>query len=100
MSNTAVDEKDIPKLEPIFHGAPDTVEQAIERIMELEMRLEDLSRACEIAGITGQLEIVAAFRDQAEECLTRKITIEQPSAENLKITVVTGEVEASKLENK
>ena len=95
VNNTAVDEKDIPKLpEPTYHNAPETVESAIVRIMELEMRLEDLSRAVEIAAITRQFEILEGFKSQADECLQNKITIEQPgSGEDMKLTVVTGELD-------
>jgi hypothetical protein len=89
---TAVAEKDIPALpQPILHNAPETVEAAVERIMELEMRLEDLSRAVEIASITRQFEILDGFKQQADSCLEKKIVIEQPSSgEDMKLTVITG----------
>jgi len=94
VNTTAVDEKDIPQLVPTFRNAPDTIAEAIERIMELEMRLEDLSRAVEIAQITRQLDIVDGFRQQADDCLQKKITIEQPgNGEDMKLTVVTGELD-------
>lgn len=93
MSNTtSVDEKDIPQLEPIFHNAPETLEEAIERILKVEMLLEDMSRATEIATITRQFEMLDSFKRSADEYLQGKITIEQPSAEDLKLTVIDGEV--------
>jgi hypothetical protein len=90
VNTTAVDEKDIPALpEPTYHNAPEDVPSAIERIMELEMRLEDLSRAVEIAQITRQFEILEGFKSQADECLQSKIVIEQPDYGPMKITVLT-----------
>ena len=93
MSNTtAVDEKDIPSLEPIYHNSPETLEDAVQRLLKVEMLLEDLSRATEIASITRQFEILDGFKRSADEYLLGKITIEQPTSEDLKLTVVEGEV--------
>ena len=90
VNTTAVDEKDIPALpEPTFHNAPEDVLSAIERIMQLEMRLEDLCRAVEIAQITRQFELLEGFKNQADECLQSKIVIEQPDYGPMKITIVT-----------
>lgn len=94
MSNTAVSEKDLPAPEAIFHNTPKTLESAIERIMELEMRLEDLARACEIVQITRQLELLEGFATSAVDCLVNKITIEQPTAEDFKLTVITDKEDA------
>ena len=91
-NNTAVDEKDIPKLEPVYHNVPETLEDAIQRIMQVEMLLEDLSRATEIATITRQFEILDGFKRSADDYLEGKITIEQPTSEDLTLTVVEGEV--------
>jgi len=90
VNTTAVDQKDIPALPtPTYHNAPEDVPSAIQRIMELEMRLEDLSRAVEIAQITRQFEILEGFKSQADECLQSKIVIEQPDYGPMKITVLT-----------
>jgi hypothetical protein len=62
--------------------------------MELEMRLEDLVRACEIATITRQMEMIDSFAQAAAESLKAKITIEQPTAEDFKITVITDQQNA------
>jgi hypothetical protein len=96
MSNTAVNEKDLPLPQAVLHNAPEDLESAIERIMELEMRLEDLVRACEIASITRQMEMIDSFAQSAAECLANKITIEQPTAEDFKITVITDKEEDAK----
>jgi hypothetical protein len=89
-STTSVADKDLPPvLAPKFVNAPDTVEDAIKRIMELEMRLEDLSRAAEIAQITRQFEMLDSFKMAADDCLKTKIEIKQPSAEDFKITIVS-----------
>ena len=105
MSNngtTVVAEKDIPALpQPVYHNAPETLEAAIERIMEVEMRLEDLSRASEIAGITRQFEILDSFKREADECLEKKIVIEQPSSgQDMKLTVITGQLDPNALTKK
>jgi len=95
MDSTAVKEDDLPAIpQPILHNAPEDLESAIERIMMLEMKLDDLSRACEIAVITQQLELVDAFKRAADEVLKDKITIEQPSQEDFKITIITDKEDA------
>ena len=96
--NTAVAEKDLPPAEVKFLNAPETLEVAIERIMEVEMRLEDLARASEIASITRQFEMLDSFKMAADECLQTKITIEQPTAEDFKLTVIEGEVSAETID--
>jgi hypothetical protein len=91
--NTAVDKQDLPaNRKPIFHNAPEDVEQAIERIIELEMRLEDLVRATEIAEASGQWHIINGFRLDADSALANKITVEYPQSDEPNITLVTGEV--------
>jgi hypothetical protein len=76
-----------------YLNAPTDMQGAIDRIMELEMRLEDLSCATEIVEITRQFELLASFRREADSALETKITIDRPvPTEKMKITVVTGEV--------
>lgn len=98
-TTTAVPEKELPKQpEVTLHNAPESLEEAIKRIMELEMKLEDLSRASEIATITRQFEILESFKREADSCLEKKIVIEQPSSgQDMKLTVITGELDTSKL---
>jgi hypothetical protein len=91
--NTAVDKRDLPAdTKPIYHNAPEDVEQAIERIMELEMRLEDLVRATEIAEASGQWHIIDGFRLDADSALANKITVEYPQSDQPNITLITGEI--------
>lgn len=97
MSNTAVKEEDLPQLpEVVYVNAPETIGDAVKRILELEMRLEDLSRACEIAAITGQFNLLDGFRASADEALKSKIVIEQPDMGEFKVTIVTDEKEDAK----
>jgi hypothetical protein len=96
MSNTAVNEKDLPTPEAKLINAPVDLDTAIERILELEMRLEDLVRACEIATITRQIEMIDSFAGIANDTLANKILIQQPSAEDLKLTVITNNKEDAK----
>lgn len=97
MSNTAVQEKDLPQLpEIVYVNAPETIGDAVKRILELEMRLEDLSRAIEIATITRQIDMLDSFKRDADECLERKIVIQQPDMGEFKVTIVTNEKEDAK----
>lgn len=99
---TVVAEKDIPQMPtPTLHNAPETLEDAIQRLMDVEMKLEDLSRACEIASITRQFEILESFKREADSCLEKKITIEQPgSGEDMKLTIITGQLDPNLLNKK
>lgn len=77
-----------------YLNAPTDMDAAIQRIMELEMRLEDLSRAAEIVEITRQFELFEGFRKAADEALVNKIVIDRPvPEEKMKITIVTNEKE-------
>lgn len=88
--NTAVSEKDLPAIPmPTYVNAPETLEDAVERLLHVEMLLEDMSRAAEIAAITGQFNIIEGFRTSADEYLKGKIQIEQPDMGDFKLTVIT-----------
>ena len=77
-----------------YLNAPLDLDAAIQRIMDVEMRLEDLARAAEIASITRQFEILEGFVSSANECLVNKITIDRPIPdEPMKITIITDEKE-------
>lgn len=77
-----------------YLNAPSDMDAAIQRIMELEMRLEDLARAAEIVEITRQFELFEGFRKAAEEALVNKITIDRPiPEEKMKITIITNDKE-------
>jgi predicted transcriptional regulator len=96
--DTAVPEKELPAVpEAKLVNAPENLEDAIQKLMEAEMRLEDLARACEIAAITRQFEIMEAFKDAADEYLLTKVQIEQPDTGDIKVTVVTGELDPNQL---
>jgi len=76
-----------------YLNAPTDMQDAIDRIMELEMRLEDLARASEIAEFSNNYQMIRGFRESAEAALENKITIDRPiPTESMKITVVTGEL--------
>lgn len=92
-TTTAVPEKELPTPEVVLVNAPETLEDAIQRIIKAEMCLEDLVRAAEIVGITKQLEILDTFTRAADEYLKTKIEMIQPSAENFKVTIITDEKE-------
>lgn len=85
---------DLDLKQETYLNAPADLDAAIQRIMEIEMRLEDLARATEIVEITRQFEILEGFRKAADECLVNKITIDRPLPEEpMKITIITDEKE-------
>ena len=91
-TTTAVDEKDLPAIpEPTYENAPETLEDAIERLLKVEMLLEDLSRAVEIASITRQLDMLDSFKQTADDYLAGKVQIVQPDMGEFKVTVITDE---------
>jgi hypothetical protein len=92
-STTTVDEKDLPNLAPTYENAPETVEEAVQRLLRVEMILEDLSRAVEIASITRQMDMLDGFKQTADDYLTGKIQIVQPDGGDLNLTVVEGEID-------
>lgn len=88
---------ELSAIKETFHNAPTSMVDAVKRIMELEMRLEDLSRSVEIAEITGQLNMVEGFRRSADECLENKITYKREANGDIKLNVITGQLDPSKL---
>ncbi len=73
---------------PKFLNAPEGIETAVQRIMELETVLEDLSRAVEIAMVSRQFDLVEGFRSRADELLLNKIVVEQPTNNEFKLTII------------
>lgn len=73
---------------PEYKNVPGDLESAIQRIMTLEVALEDLARAVEIAIISRQFELVEGFRSRADELLINKIIIEHPSDSEFKLTII------------
>lgn len=88
-TTTEVSEEELAKkFLPTYVNAPDDLEQARDRILEVEMALEDLARAVEIAQVTGSFELVESFRATANEVLKSKIEIVQPTREDIKLNVI------------
>lgn len=95
-NTTSVSEKDLPVPEVTYVNAPTTIGESVKRLLEVEMILEDLSRAVEIAQITGQFNLVEGFRYAADEYLKGKIQIEQPDMGEFKVTIVTDDKDDAK----
>jgi hypothetical protein len=85
-------EEQLKALQPIYHNAPEDLEAARVRIMELELVLGDLHRAAEIATVVRDFSVVESFLKPAEAALENKITVEYPGTGPMKITVVEGKV--------
>lgn len=89
-NTTEVEGKDLPVTpKPTYVNAPENLEDAIQRILFVEMLLEDLSRAVEISQITGNPNVTDVFYSNATEYLRDKIQIQQPEQGDFKITIVT-----------
>jgi len=83
------------KFLPTYVNAPTDLDQARDRILSLEMGLEDMARAVEIAQITGNWEILDQFRQSAEHMLETKIQIVQPS-HDLELNVLVDDRDSGK----
>jgi len=61
------------------------------RLLQTEDALEDIARAAEIAEVTGQVEMMSTFVQQANELLRDRIVRPDSSiaADNYKMTIVT-----------
>lgn len=93
---TEVEENPV-QLREDYLNVPADMQAAVDRIMELEMRLEDLSRAAEIVEITRQFELFEGFRAAADDALKTKIEINRPiPEEKMKITIITNGEEEEK----
>ena len=82
--------------QPIYHGAPEDLGKAIDRIMELELRLGDLHRAAEIATVVRDFTLIEGQMPEAEKALETKIEVEYPGAGHSPITVITGQYDPAK----
>lgn len=92
-------EKEIEAIKQGMENAPEDYPSAVRRIMELEMRLEDLSRACEIAEITRQLELVESFRRSADDTLSTKMVFKRENTGDINLTVITGQLDPAIVQN-
>lgn len=88
-----LDELQTPE-EPLIKlvNAPETLEDAIERIMRLEMCLDDLARATEIAQFSKQYHLAETYIREAEELLEARIVIPEEEHSDFKFTLLEGEV--------
>jgi hypothetical protein len=87
-------EQEMEHIKEHIDNAPKDYFLAVKRIMELEMRLEDLSRAAEIAEITGQMNLISGFRAAADECLQdKKMVIKRGPTGDMQMTVITGQLD-------
>ena len=75
------------KIKPTYIGAPETLDAAIERILELELRLGDLHRAAEIAVAVRDFSLIEGQMPEAEKTLETKIVVEYPDAGGPNIVV-------------
>lgn len=76
-----------------LENAPETLEKAIERIMRLEMCLDDLARATEIAQFSKQYHLANTYVEEAEELLQTRIIVPEEEHRDMKITVVEGDID-------
>lgn len=81
---------------PTYHGAPENMDAAIERILDLELRLGDLHRAAEIATVVRDFTLIEGQMPEAEKALETKIVVEYPNAGHGPITVITGDYDPAK----
>lgn len=87
-------EQEMEHIKENTENAPKDYFSAVKRIMEIEMRLEDLARAAEIAEVTGQLNLIEGFRKAAEETLAdKKMSIKRGPTGDMNLTVVTGKLD-------
>ena len=72
---------------PNFIGAPENLDDAIDRIVEVELRLGDLHRAAEIAVAVRDFTLIEGQMPEAEACLEKKIVLEYPQGDGPNIVV-------------
>lgn len=67
------------------------------RLLQTEDALEDITRAAEIAEVTGQVEMMSTFVTQANELLKDRVVRPDSSiaADKYKMTIVTDDVTES-----
>lgn len=86
---TVVGEKDLPQTPMItYTNLPEDAEAARVRIMELELALGDLVRACELATVCRNLDLFENFAAIGEDKLKNKIEIVYPDMGPMNIVVI------------
>jgi hypothetical protein len=97
MTNVSISTPDVsaPDLTDIYliphTNMPENMEAAIQRILELECRLEDLARGFEIADACGMYQMMHSFVEQANQALETKMIMLHESSE-FKIRRVVNDV--------
>jgi hypothetical protein len=95
--NTTSENPETPgMIQPIYHNAPEDLDAAIQRILELELRLGDLHRAAEIAVAVRDFTLIEGQMPEADKALEKKIVVEYPNAGPGPITVLTGTYDPAK----
>ena len=82
------EELEQPKI--VLENAPETLEDAIRRIMSLETALDDLVRATEIAQYSKQYHLAEVYMAQAEELLQDRIIVPEIDTGDFNLTVIEG----------
>jgi hypothetical protein len=72
--------------------AREIVDAQQRRIWQLEIALDDLARACEIAQYSQQYNLTETFREAANELLEDRLVVPEEENKPLKIQIVTGEI--------
>jgi hypothetical protein len=84
-----IDSKEIKRLK----DAREIVDAQQQRIWHLELALDDLARACEIAQYSQQYNLTETFRAAANELLEDRLTVPEQENTPLKIQIVTGDLD-------
>jgi hypothetical protein len=64
-----------------YANAPQTLDEAVDRLARAEQLLEDLARGAELAEITGNKNLTTVFRVAAEDYLQDKLVVKEEEAE-------------------
>ena len=94
-SSLADVELSAPKLE----NAPTTLEDAIERIRELEQVLDNVCYTMEIASVTNDYSHARPYVNEGLALLENRIVEVEPDTPEMKITIVEGKLTAEDVKN-
>jgi hypothetical protein len=72
--------------------AREIVDAQQRRIWQLELALDDLARACEIAQYSQQYNLTETFREAANALLEDRLTVPEQEQTPLKVQIITGEI--------
>lgn len=82
-----------------IENAPESIDEAIDRITVLENALDDLVRAVEIAQYSRQYQATDVYVSQAQTLLDKRIRYPEIAQGPEKITVVTGKLSAETIKD-